>query len=290
MGYKSAAAEPDFSITKTDSATDDEMESFHIHRRCKIIYELEGSSRYFIEDTTCFVPAGSVVLIGDGQLHKVSSVNGSPSRRIVLSFRADFLAELQCAFPEIDFLSFLSQRETHLLNFLSIRQQNRIHSLLQQLLDWDSADSHDAEIIRKMLLTTLLLLLKHLAREQLSKVGGPAAAVNPVVDQIQQFISRHYAEKLSLTGIAHQFYISPYYLSRLFKRTIGLSLVEYVNGVRIKAAQHLLEESTCSISEIAESTGFATAAHFRRVFKAASGYSPQQYRLYYHQIDPAEEE
>ena len=93
------------------------------------------------------------------------------------------------------------------------------------------------------------------------------------------------AEKLTLTGIASQFYISPYYLSRLFKKSINLSLIEYINGVRIKAAQNLIEKSNESISDIAEKTGFMTTAHFRRVFKDATGLSPQQYRQYYKRVN-----
>ena len=70
------------------------------------------------------------------------------------------------------------------------------------------------------------------------------------MDQIQAYIAEHYAEKLTLTGIASQFYISPYYLSRLFKKSINLSLIEYINGVRIKAAQNLIEKSNESISDM----------------------------------------
>ena len=66
---------------------------------------------------------------------------------------------------------------------------------------------------------------------------------NRIVSQIQGYIAEHYAEKLTLTSIANQFYISPYYLSRLFKKTINLSLIEYINGVRIKAAQNMIEKT-----------------------------------------------
>ena len=58
----------------------------------------------------------------------------------------------------------------------------------------------------------------------------------------------------------------------------------YINGVRIKAAQNLIEKSNESISDIAEKTGFMTTAHFRRVFKDATGLSPQQYRQYYKRL------
>ena len=283
-------SEADFFIHRTDHVTADELEAFHIHRRYEIFYEMEGTRRYFIEDASYLVHEGSVVLIGDGQLHKTGAVSDGPFSRIVLSFRPGFLAELQQVFPDVDFFSFLSRRENHLLNRISIRQQNRIYGLLQQMLDLEGENNRDADITRKMLLATLLLFLKHLCQEQRAQGGSTGRVSNRIVEQVQHHIAMHYAEKMTLTDIAHQFHISPYYLSRLFKRTINLSLVEYANSVRIKAAQHLLEETECSISQIAEKTGFATAAHFRRVFKAASGYSPQQYRLYYHRFHPSADE
>ena len=69
-------------------------------------------------------------------------------------------------------------------------------------------------------------------------------------------------------------FTSAYYLSRLFKKTINLSLIEYINGVRIKAAQNMIEKTNESISSVAEKTGFMTSAHFRRVFKDATGFHP----------------
>ena len=72
--------------------------------------------------------------------------------------------------------------------------------------------------------------------------------------------------------------LSPYYLSRLFKRVTGQSIVDYINNRRIEAAQKLLETTELSISAVAEQTGFASAAHFRRVFHEVMGTGPLQYR------------
>ena len=72
--------------------------------------------------------------------------------------------------------------------------------------------------------------------------------------------------------------LSPYYLSRLFRRVTGQSIVDYLNNRRIEAAQKLLETTELSISAIAEQTGFASAAHFRRVFREVMDISPLQYR------------
>ena len=61
-------------------------------------------------------------------------------------------------------------------------------------------------------------------------------------------------------------------------RDRGQSIVDYINNRRIEAAQKLLETTELSISAVAEQTGFASAAHFRRVFREVMGTGPLQYR------------
>ena len=94
----------------------------------------------------------------------------------------------------------------------------------------------------------------------------------------QECLAANYRQKFSLTEVAAQFYLSPYYLSRLFRRVTGQSIVDYINNRRIEAAQKLLETTELSISAVAEQTGFASAAHFRRVFREVMGTGPLQYR------------
>ena len=275
----------DFFIDHVDRDTGYEMPSFHIHHKYEIYYEIEGTRRYFIEDAAYIVNAGSVVLIGENQIHKTASVGDTPSSRIVMNFSGEYLGKLVELFPDVDFFSFLSEEHNHLLSNITVKQQNHIHSMLQQLLTLQEETTPESDAIRKMLLATLLLELKEMCKQQQVQGGENGRVSNHIVDQIQAYIAEHYAEKLTLTGIASQFYISPYYLSRLFKKSINLSLIEYINGVRIKAAQNLIEKSNESISDIAERTGFLTTAHFRRVFKDANGLSPQQYRQYYKRVN-----
>ena len=275
----------DFFIERVDRATGFEMPCFHIHHKYEIYYEIEGTRRYFIEDAAYIVNAGSVVLIGENQIHKTAALGDGASSRIVVNFSREFLDKITDLFPDVDFFSFLSEEHNHLLSVITVKQQNHIQGILQQLLTLQEETSPEADAMRRMLLATLLLELKELCRQQQEKGGDSGRVSNHIVDQIQAYIAEHYAEKLTLTGIANQFYISPYYLSRLFKKSINLSLIEYINGVRIKAAQNLIEKSNESISDIAEKTGFMTTAHFRRVFKDATGLSPQQYRQYYKRVN-----
>ena len=275
----------DFFIDRADDVVGVDMPSFHIHYKFEIYYEIEGGRRYFIEDSAYVVNAGSVVLIGENQIHKTASLGDTPSSRIVLNFSREYLERVAQAFPNVDFFAFLSEERNHLLTGLTVKQQNQIYGLLQQLLAMEDETSAAADALRRLLVGTLLLELKELCRRQQEQTAENGRVSNHTVDQIQAYIAEHYAEKLTLTGIANQFYISPYYLSRMFKKAINLSLIEYINGVRIKAAQNLIERSSDSIAEIAAKTGFMTTAHFRRVFKDATGLSPQQYRQYYKRVN-----
>ena len=215
----------DFFIDRVDRDTGYEMASFHIHHKYEIYYEIEGSRRYFIEDAAYIVNAGSVVLIGENQIHKTAALGDGASSRIVVNFSREFLDKIADLFPDVDFFSFLSEEHNHLLSTITVKQQNHIHGILQQLLTLQEETSPEADAMRKMLLATLLLELKELCRQQQEKGGDSGRVSNHIVDQIQAYIAEHYAEKLTLTGIASQFYISPYYLSRLFKKSINLSLI-----------------------------------------------------------------
>ena len=150
----------DFFIDRVDRDSGYEMASFHIHHKYEIYYEIEGSRRYFIEDAAYIVNAGCVVLIGENQIHKTGSVGDGPTSRIVCNFSREYLQEISGAFPEIDLFSFMSEENNHLLSNITVKQQNYIYSILQQLIQMQDENSSESAVTRKMLLATLLLQLK----------------------------------------------------------------------------------------------------------------------------------
>ena len=72
------------------------------------------------------------------------------------------------------------------------------------------------------------------------------------MDKICAYLIANYNQKLTLGGVAARFYLSPYYLSRLFRRVTGQSIVDFINVRRIEAARHLLETTDLRISAVAE--------------------------------------
>ena len=142
----------DFFIDRVDRDSGYEMASFHIHHKYEVYYEIEGSRRYFIEDAAYIVNAGCVVLIGENQIHKTASLGDTASSRIVVNFSREYLDKIMDIFPEVDFFSFLSEEHNHLLSNITVKQQNHIQGLLQQLLALQEETSPESDALRKMLL------------------------------------------------------------------------------------------------------------------------------------------
>jgi AraC-like DNA-binding protein len=72
--------------------------------------------------------------------------------------------------------------------------------------------------------------------------------------------------------------VSEDYLTRIFRKELGLSPWDYLNRYRIYLATILLKESTLTINEVASQTGFQDQAYFCRVFRKIKGCAPTKIR------------
>lgn len=91
-------------------------------------------------------------------------------------------------------------------------------------------------------------------------------------------IESHYAEPLTLKGIAQLVYLSPNYFSSLFSQATGKTVIEYIQEVRMNEGCRLLGSSSIPVSEVSGLVGFHSANHFSRSFKQHTGKSPSEYR------------
>jgi AraC family transcriptional regulator len=104
--------------------------------------------------------------------------------------------------------------------------------------------------------------------------GMPQARLQRVLEYMQA----HLDQELSLAALAAVAQMSPYYFSRLFKQSTGLSPHQYILQQRIAWAMRLLVEPQVSVAAIAYRVGFANQAHFTTIFRRWVGTTPRQYR------------
>lgn len=98
------------------------------------------------------------------------------------------------------------------------------------------------------------------------------------IREICAYLSEHAAEPLDLGGIAAQFSLSKYHLSREFHRCTGDTIFGYIRAERLNLARQLLRGSELTVADVAESAGFSDQACFCRAFRQAENLSPSAYR------------
>lgn len=101
---------------------------------------------------------------------------------------------------------------------------------------------------------------------------------NEITKKAIQYISKNFAQNITLEDVANHVHLNPAYFSTLFKQSTGSSFKEYLNMVRIEESKHLLANTDHSIIDIALAAGFEDQSYFSKVFKKYTGLTPKQYR------------
>lgn len=105
--------------------------------------------------------------------------------------------------------------------------------------------------------------------------------VHEIVDKAKRYIVEHISDDLSVSKIAAYLYVTPNYLSRLFKKFTGVGCNEYIVHKRIEKAKLMLETTNIKASKIAELVGYNDPNYFSLAFKKHTGMSPTKYRMEY---------
>ncbi len=105
------------------------------------------------------------------------------------------------------------------------------------------------------------------------KTGGEMLTQSAVA-----YIESHYRERFSLRTMAGELFVNGSYLLRVFKKHTGYTPLAYHNHVRCEHAKELLRTTGESITDIGESVGFVSSAHFSHVFRRMENCTPTEYR------------
>jgi YesN/AraC family two-component response regulator len=99
-----------------------------------------------------------------------------------------------------------------------------------------------------------------------------------VIRKVIAFMKSNYRHEISLEELARAAYISPSYLSKIFKRETGYTINNYLSKIRIDESKKLMADKTLSLLTICGMVGFEDQSYFSKVFKKQEGVSPAQYR------------
>lgn len=98
------------------------------------------------------------------------------------------------------------------------------------------------------------------------------------IHELNRFIQQHYCDSLDVQSMAKICHMSKSKLSVLFRTIYGVSIIEFINNLRVERAKELLTYSSCQIKEISAILGYAQQSSFTFLFKQKVGMSPRDYR------------
>ena len=136
---------------------------------------------------------------------------------------------------------------------------------LKKLIEGSSVDS-----LEKSMLAFAVHMLDHM--------NCDTARQDNIIHTVKNYIAQHYREELTLEGLASIVYLSPSYLSKLFKRETGENLSVYIQNIRLDVAKALLCTTPLKTYEVAERVGIPDPVYFSRIFKRVVGVKPKEFR------------
>lgn len=232
------------------------MPAMHYHSSYELYYLEAGSREYFVEDKFFSVSAGDFILIPPSKFHRTG---GAYSLRTIVGFTYDFLAETYTP----NAIKNLVRCFDKTLISPPESMQDELKALLKSLAECTNQTDFAMD---------LGILLRKLSK------CTPDTSYDERISSIIKYINKHFPEIHSIEQIAKQFHVSKHHLCRVFKESMGITMIDYLNNIRIKNACNFLESSDKDILEISQLCGFNSSAYFSNVFKKITGYSPLKYR------------
>ncbi|NBD25431.1 helix-turn-helix domain-containing protein [Paenibacillus glycinis] len=249
---------------------------WHYHKEVELILVLRGAMGVHTAGAVYALRPGDIVMIGSSQLHLSHKTSEEDLVYIVLH------VDLQRYFDPAMMMYYrhFSElvRPLEELNYIfrengEARQETAgiILDIHKEMMEKRKGYEIAASMRIKQLLLTLL---RHDRRELLQGYAYvDDATMRPVLD----YVDEHLAQRVDMDEVSRIARMSYSAFSKYFKRSIGVSFVDYVNRQRIRKAEHLLVTRPGSVAEIAADVGFANMAHFYELFKRYSGCTPKQY-------------
>jgi YesN/AraC family two-component response regulator len=250
------------------------MNERHFHDYFEIYYLISGRRYYFIEDMTYAINPGDLVFIPPSVIHKTIEAGSNEHERILITFQSSYFDDL--ANEQGNILDDIFNSNNYIYKFKP-HKQNFIENIIKKILgEWENKEKFYNLNVKALLTELLVYSVRNI--DDTNEAVGKCPEKYYKVSKIVNYINNNYMEPLNLTSVAKKFYISPFYLCRIFKEAIGFSFNEYLTSVRIKETQKLLKGTNFKVINIAEMSGFGSVSHFGRVFKDLTGMSPLQYR------------
>lgn len=254
---------------------------FHMHDFYEILVFIDGKTDYQVEDKTYHLRPGDIMLTNSSELHRIIVKEGKTYERFVAWFHRDFILKLNDQIQDVNVADCFDSSSKMHFNLLHTDSDTFpvIVKLFQLLLKPVDEKKFGDRALHDLYATQLLIVLNQ-AHLNTTITPGEQLISNPKVNDVVFYINQNLCEELTLENLSAKFYVSKYYLTRLFKQYTGLTLHQYILRKRLNTAKIMLANG-CMPYDACIDSGFKNYSHFSKCFKNYFMVSPVEYGEYY---------
>ena len=247
---------------------------FHLHEGYEIFFLLSGDVNYFVEKKIYPLRYGDLMITNNHEIHRPFFKSDKLYERICMEINPLFIRPFSS--PGCDLLHCVINRPHGDQNriVLTPRQTDDVLGMFTRLEKLDKGSNDGHEILK---LSYVIELLVYINRAFLKvpfdndRTNVPQRLV-PIFD----YIDNNLCGDLSLQALEKKFFIDRFYLCKLFKKSTGSNIHNYIIYKRISKAKSLLQQGA-SVMDTCSECGFNDYSNFYKMFKKIVGVSPGKY-------------
>lgn len=244
----------------------------HTHGYVEIIYNTSSSFKVKLRNKVYELEFGDLLIVGPREIHSFIRQKDHQNR-LILQFRSDLLGSY-CNYSEI--------RKLHnpLIKKGSGVLWKRLRFEIEQSeYYYRSGKVYSNFKILSSIYNIISLVMEFCPFETLTDDEVLLFRRHNSLDKVFSYIRDNIESEITLDTVSGIIGYSSYHFSRLFKESIGMTFLQYLNQYKVTVACELLQNTNLSILEISYRSGFKSIATFNRVFRSVRSCSPTSFRL-----------
>ena len=252
---------------------------WHWHEELELIYVTKGVVRVGVGSAERTLTVGDGCFINSNVAHTVCKVDSRGGIINSIVFHPKLIGSRHSIYWQKYLQPLIEDEERQFIAFDSMQtKDSQIISLIQSAWQAEADETPGYEFEVRNLLSQVILLLSE------GKSGKPYAPTPKELRDMERtkqmitFMEKHFTDELTIKQIAAVAALSEGECLRCFKRSTGLSPIQFLKDYRLIRAAELIRSTNNQISDIATQCGFLDMSYFAKSFKQAFGYTPTNYR------------
>lgn len=246
----------------------------HFHDGCEIFIFLNGDADYFIEKTLFPLKPYDLFITREDEVHTPILRDMNIYERFYIQFDREFFGKMD--FEGYDLLACFYNRPKGQNNKLQLNgfQLTELREFMKKIIAIEDSNVQGKLVLRQAYLLEFLVFINsiYISTTETTNISNLPEKLTNILD----FIDENIHDELSLEILEEKFYLNRQYICRLFNKSTGMKLHDYITFKRITYAKKYLKEGL-SVTDAAHKSGFRDYSNFIRVFKKNVGTSPGRF-------------